>query len=137
MLKKPPHEAEQYGAQTSFMSFLLSQEGLKEMKVPYQAILPFENEVLNIDENGMVFFNEKGNAYILNSFQKIYHFYSQKKLIDGKVLLDQIPFYFFFKALRKTKFNDEFICNEQGHKVNKPVAYSHYINRLLSNRYSI
>lgn len=128
-----PYSPIRHGAQTSFVSFLLSEEGVKEIKVPKDSTLPFENAVLNIDDTGIAFFNEKGNAYILDSIEKIYHFYSHKQLADGKKLLDEIPFYFFFKALRKTKFNEEVYYDEQNRALNKLEVYSDYINGIISN----
>ncbi|OJJ17617.1 hypothetical protein BKI52_27535 [marine bacterium AO1-C] len=130
-----PYSPVRHGAQTSFVSFLLGEEGSKEIKMPEEeTILPFENAVLNIDDTGIVFFNEKGQAYILDSFEKIYHYYSKKKLTDGKSLLDQVPFYFFFRALRKTKFNEEQVFDQQtGQFINKLDAYSMYINGILKN----
>lgn len=102
-----------HGAQTSFISYLLSEEGKSELKVPDTARLPLEGVVTTIDPD-IVVFTASGEAYILKTIAEVYNFY---KKFD---LLKQVPFYNFFDDLKKDERN----------KV-KLDEYTRYINGIL------
>ncbi|WNG25022.1 hypothetical protein F0U62_14135 [Cystobacter fuscus] len=82
-----------HGAQTSFFSYLLGPGGEEVTVTNQDTSLQLENQVNNIDPN-ICMFDASGNAYILNGVANIYKYYAQNGL------LDQIPFYYFFKDLR-------------------------------------
>ncbi|MBB3121500.1 hypothetical protein [Pseudoduganella violacea] len=82
-----------HGAQTSFFSYLLG-PGRHELEVPENPkFLQLEAAVNNIDPN-ICIFDPQGQAYILKGVAEIYSYYALNNL------LDQIPFYYFFKDLR-------------------------------------
>ncbi|AKU20494.1 hypothetical protein [Massilia sp. NR 4-1] len=82
-----------HGAQTSFFSYLLGPGGKEMPKPATNNSLPMEDAVNNIDPN-ICIFDANGKAFILNSVANIYKYYALNNL------LDQIPFYYFFKDLR-------------------------------------
>lgn len=94
-----PYALIRHGAQTSFMSFLLTNDGKKDMLKALQADnlakLPYEDQVMNIDSN-IVMFDENMHAFHLDSISKVYWYYINNKLEK------QIPFYFFVKDLKNT-----------------------------------
>lgn len=102
-----------HGAQTSFISYLLSNEGKGEIKIPDTARLPLEGTVTTIDPD-IVVFMPNGEAYILKSISEVYHFYKKFNL------LNQVPFYNFFDDLKKEEKNKQ-----------KLDSFSKYINELL------
>jgi hypothetical protein len=112
-----------HGAQTSFMSFLHSITGNKDLERWIQGessslpILPFES-IISIDPN-ICMFDKEGNAYLLDSLNKIYQYYKNNDL------LDRIPFYYFFKDL---KGRADYASTIQ--------SYSQIINEYLINCYS-
>lgn len=102
-----------HGAQTSFISYLLSDEGKGELKIPDTARLPLEGAVTTIDPD-MVVFLPNGEAHILKNISEVYHFY---KKFD---LLKQVPFYHFFDDLKKVDTNKQ-----------KLDSFTLYINAIL------
>lgn len=111
---KSPYALIRHGAQTSFLSYLLSNDGASELEIPDTARMPKEDQILNIDPN-IVMFDEAGKAYILDSISKIYWFYKTNDL------LNQIPFYYFFKDLRTVAANQTNLDK-----------YTTYLNSILS-----
>lgn len=114
-----PYALIRHGAQTSYMSYLLSNEGktdlTKALSTNPTTKLPHQDQVMNIDAN-IVMFSSDGKAYILNSIEKIYVFYKNNGL------LNQIPFYYFFADLQ-TKY-----------PANKKLGeYANTINGFLKN----
>jgi len=108
-----PYALIRHGAQTSFISYLLSEEGKEELVVPDTARLPLEGLVTTIDPD-IVVFTSNGEAYILNDISHVYFFYKKYDM------LNQVPFYYFFDDLKKDELNRE-----------KLDSYSIYINNLL------
>lgn len=102
-----------HGAQTSFISYLLSEEGKGDLEIPTTARLPLEGSVTTIDPD-IVVFTPNGEAFILKSISEVYNFY---KKFD---LLHQIPFYNFFADLK---------ANESYRQ--KLDEYTIYINQIL------
>ena len=102
-----------HGAQTSYISYLLTTEGNKDLgKIDLSTNkLPLEGQVTTIS-NKIIMYDEKGDAYLLKNLDEIYSYYCKHKL------LDQIPFYFFFSDLEVTE-------------------YSKYFNKLFSRHKSI
>jgi hypothetical protein len=88
-----PYALVRHGAQTSFISYLLSGAGGAELKISNTARIPYEDQVTHID-GPIAVFDSIGKAYILASIAEVYWYYRKNGL------LDQIPFYYFFKDLR-------------------------------------
>lgn len=102
-----------HGAQTSFISYLLSDEGKGDLKITDTARLPLEGTVTTIDPD-IVIFLPNGEAYILKTISEVYNFYKKFNL------LSQVPFYNFFDDLKKVDTYKP-----------KLDSYTKYINELL------
>lgn len=113
-----PYALIRHGAQTSYFDFLLSCKGEAEMRkafaqkrkeradaekrakaagtepAPDMPMLPFGDSVIKIDDRIAVFDN-KGRMFILQGAAAVYRFYRDAGLRD------EIPFYYFFHALRQ------------------------------------
>lgn len=88
-----------HGAQTSFVSFLLGIAGgreliesLKNRKQEDAGKILHQDTVMNIS-CPICMFDPEGRIFILDSPQKVYRYYKSRNL------LDQIPFYYFFRDL--------------------------------------
>lgn len=88
-----------HGAQTSFMSFLLGIAGGRELleclrnQKPEDVVkVPHQDTIMNISCS-ICMFDAQGRIFILDSPKKIYWYYNSRNL------LEQIPFYYFFKDL--------------------------------------
>lgn len=103
-----PYAWIRHGAQTSYISYLLSGYNSTELKerLNYEIDkLPLQGKVTTIDDN-IVMFDQQEKAYLLDSRDKIYQYYKDKNL------LEQIPFYFFFDDLiKKNEAKKEIIEN--------------------------
>ncbi len=105
-----PYALIRHGAQTSYMSFLLSNEKelakcleiVKEQEAQGKICLVAEQSVVNISDS-IVMFESDGNAYILSGLKEVYSYYASRGL------LQQIPFYYFFKFLKGTPVSGEII----------------------------
>lgn len=89
-----------HGAQTSFVSYLLSHSGVAEIPedIAGQHRIYLEQAVTKLDPEIVVYDNNK-NAYLLDSIDAVYSFYYNNNL------LNQIPFYYFFEDLRAKGVN--------------------------------
>ncbi|MQA42481.1 hypothetical protein [Rugamonas aquatica] len=107
-----------HGAQTSFISYLLG-PGETELRADRAATtIPLEDLVNNIDPKICVFAAD-GRAFILDTVAKIYRYYADNNL------LDQIPFYYFFRDLKKLDPNYK----------RDLVTYAREINAYIANCY--
>lgn len=107
-----------HGAQTSFMCYLHSITGSKELRAwlldhRTEGLdrIPWQDAVMNISGTICMFDNE-GAIFILDTPQKIYRCYKTKEM------LQQIPFYYFFKELDDSPLPreyareiNEYLCN--------------------------
>lgn len=91
-LRESQYALIRHGAQTSFMGYLLGPGGTEITATP-GIPHPLQNAVVEIDPN-ICIFDTNGDAYILNGIPSIYAYYKAKNM------LDQIPFYYFFRDLR-------------------------------------
>lgn len=85
-----------HGAQTSFISYLLSNIGSKELAGEVQKdsdSIPFQGSVVTVSSPICVFDGE--GIYILSNVNEIYQFYKSRDL------LNEIPFYYFLDDLAK------------------------------------
>ncbi|NEQ75332.1 MAG: hypothetical protein F6K23_21145 [Okeania sp. SIO2C9] len=96
-----PYSLVRHGAQTNFISFLLSHSGEGDLTNIIQgwqqdipARLPLEGAVTTIDDN-VIMYDPQGQASFLDSLEKVYHYYQREGL------LAQIPFYFFIANLKQ------------------------------------
>jgi hypothetical protein len=87
-----------HGAQTNYMSMLLSSAGEEDLRKARNDILARRTlptpGVTDIDKN-IVLFDENGLAYIFDQIGTIYAYYAKMGL------LNQIPFYYFFSDLKQ------------------------------------
>lgn len=108
-----PYALIRHGAQTSFISYLLSEDGKGDLQIPSTARLPLEGSVTTIDPE-IVVFTPIGDAFILKNISEVYNFYKKFGL------LKQVPFYNFFADLKEDENNRQ-----------KLDEYSLYINGIL------
>jgi hypothetical protein len=116
-----PYALIRHGAQTSFMSYLLSNPSELSKGIPPSDNLiriPYEDQVMNIDSN-ILMFDESGRTFNLDSVSKVYWYY------DKNGLLDQIPFYYFMKDL---KTNDKYSEELGGFATDINNMLKNYIN---------
>lgn len=110
-----------HGAQTNFISFLLSHLGETELKkdistwkkenIPPR--LPKADNVTKIDEN-VIMYDPKGKVYLLKRVGEVYKYYEHANL------LNQIPFYFFIEDLKNNvKDNDNEYLQKCATEINK------------------
>lgn len=100
-----PYSLIRHGAQSSFVSFLISYEGKDELSKYYNEsgrdYIAFVNKLqklaLKIEDSRLCAFDETGKIYILNKIEDIYCFYKSKNI------LDQIPFYYFLYDLENNQ----------------------------------
>lgn len=86
-----------HGAQTSFMCYLHTITGSKELENFFQndtsPHIPHENSIMKISYP-ICMFDKEGKIFILDDMEKIYWYYKETGM------LQHIPFYFFFDLLR-------------------------------------
>ena len=100
-----PYSLIRHGAQSSFVSYLISYEGTDELSKYYNEsgrdCIAFVNKLqklaLKIEDSRLCAFDETGKIYILNEIKDIYCFYKSKNI------LDQIPFYYFLYDLENNQ----------------------------------
>lgn len=90
-----------HGAQTSFMCYLHSITGIKDLKKAFLELedkskIPYEDTIMKISEP-ICMFNMEGKIFILKNREEIYSYYKNNDM------LQQIPFYYFFNLLRDNK----------------------------------
>lgn len=90
-----------HGAQTSFMCYLHSITGIKDLKKAFleqkdKSKIPYEDTIMKISEP-ICIFNMEGKIFILKNMEEIYSYYKNYDM------LQQIPFYYFFNLLRDNK----------------------------------
>lgn len=98
-----------HGAQTSFMSYLHTLTGSRDLRDFLRRTdgtnrIPWENSVMNISAP-ICMFDKDGRIFILHTLQEIYGYYKTRGM------LEHIPFYYFFKLLREDRpagFLDEY-----------------------------
>lgn len=98
-----------HGAQTSFMDYLHSLTGSRDLKNFFHQTndmnrIPWENSVMNISAP-ICMFDKDGRIFLLHTPQEIYGYYKTRGM------LEHIPFYYFFKQLREDRpagFLDEY-----------------------------
>lgn len=99
-----PYSFIRHGAQTSYISYLLSNDGKDELrkimnyyKKSDTESLPMQGKVVCIDSPICMFDNQ--GIFILDNLDKVYSYYSQRSM------LDHIPYYYFIDDLLQ-KIND-------------------------------
>ena len=103
-----PYSLIRHGAQSSFVSYLISYEGTDELSKYYNEnekdCIAFVNKLQKMalkTEKPLCAFDETGKIYILNKIEDIYCFYKSKNI------LDQIPFYYFLYDLENNQCKED------------------------------
>lgn len=116
-----------HGAQSSYISLLLSKNGERELKDAIlelqdkeQLVKSLQEKTLFVDKN-LCAVDECGNWYLLDNLDRVVSFYTQRNLID------KIPFYYFL-----SKLVDKNLTKDEKEAI---IKMESYINSLLIHWY--